>query len=249
MSVESPLPETQKRNAGRAAVAEVSSGMRIGLGTGSTIRYFLEGLGEALALGNLKDLEGVPTSEATARQAEALGIPLRDLADAAPLDLAVDGADEVDPHLDLIKGLGGALLREKMVVQEARRFVVITDSAKEVSRLGSRSPLPVEVVSFGWRSHLPFFRELGADPQLRLAPAGPAGADAEPYRTDNGNLIVDLYFPHGIVNARDLQTALAGRTGVVESGLFLGVAALVLVGGPNGEVVRREREPSSSGNF
>jgi ribose 5-phosphate isomerase A len=210
--------------------------MRIGLGTGSTVNHFLDALGAALARGDLRDIQGVPTSDATAARARELAIPLLELHEAAPLDLAVDGADEVDPHLDLIKGLGGALLREKMVVQEARRFVVIADPGKEVSRLGSSVPLPVEVVPFGWRSHLPFFQALGAEPRLRTR-------DGVPYLTDNGNHVVDLAFPDGIPEPEGIESELRSRAGVVETGLFLGVASLVLVGDPGGGAARRERTP------
>lgn len=213
------MNEDQKRAAGVAALAEVRSGMTLGLGTGSTVRHFLEALGEALARGTLKDIRGVPTSEDTATRARALGIPLLELHEAGELDLAVDGADEVTLELDLVKGLGGALLREKMVVQAARRFVVIADASKRVPRLGMRSPLPVEVVPFGWQAHLPYFRTLGADPVLRRVER-----DADAYRTDNGNLVVDLAFPEGIRDPRALDRALAQRAGVVETGLFLGVA-------------------------
>jgi len=230
--------EDLKRLAGRAALHEVESGMRIGLGTGSTVRHFLDALGEALAQGKLRDLQGVPTSEATAARARELGIPLRELHEAVPLDLAVDGADEVDSNLDLIKGLGGALLREKMVVQEARRFVVIADPGKVVRKLGTRAPLPVEVVSFGWRSHLPFFQALGAEPRLRTR-----GESGEPFLTDNGNHVVDLTFPDAISDPRGLQESLRERAGVVETGLFLGSASLVLVGTPEGSVSRMERNP------
>jgi ribose 5-phosphate isomerase A len=230
--------EVLKRLAGRAALHEVESGMRIGLGTGSTVRHFLDALGEALAQGKLRDLQGVPTSEATAARARELGIPLRELHEAVPLDLAVDGTDEVDPNLDLIKGLGGALLREKMVVQEARRFVVIADPSRVVRHLGTRAPLPVEVVPFGWRSHLSFFQDLGAEPRLRSR-----GKSEEPYVTDNGNHVVDLTFPQGISNPPGLQASLRDRAGVVETGLFLDRATLVLVGTPEGSVSRMERNP------
>jgi len=213
------MNEDQKRAAGVAALAEVRSGMTLGLGTGSTVRHFLEALGDALAQGTLKDIRGVPTSGDTATRARTLGIPLLELHEAGELDLAVDGADEVTPELDLVKGLGGALLREKMVVQAARRFVVIADASKRVPRLGTRSPLPVEVVPFGWQAHLPYFRSLGADPVLRRVER-----DADACRTDNGNLVVDLAFPDGIPDPRALDRALAQRAGVVETGLFLGVA-------------------------
>lgn len=224
------MNEDQKRAAGIAALAEVRSGMTLGLGTGSTVRHFLEALGDALAQGALEEIRGVPTSEDTATRARHLGIPLLELHEAGELDLAVDGADEVTPELDLVKGLGGALLREKMVVQAARRFVVIADASKRVPRLGTRSPLPVEVVPFGWQAHLPYFRGLGADPVLRRVGQGgsdtgkDAGTVADAYRTDNGNLVLDLAFPEGIPDPRALDRALAQRAGVVETGLFLGVA-------------------------
>ncbi len=219
--------EIGKREAARAALLEVRSGMTLGLGTGSTVRYFLEGLGAALASGELEDIRGVPTSQDTELRAGALEIPLLELHQAGRIDLAVDGADEVDPALDLIKGLGGALLREKMVVQAADRFVVIVDPAKRVARLGTRSPLPVEVAPFGWEAHLPWFRELAAVPTLRRTLEG------APFVSDNGNLIVDLGFPGGIPDARALDDALARRAGVMESGLFLGVADRVVIGDPD----------------
>jgi ribose 5-phosphate isomerase A len=217
-----------KEAAGRAAVREVRSGMVLGLGTGSTVAHFLMGLGEALRSGELRDLRGVPTSEDTRRRAGELGIPLVDLAEAGTLHLAVDGADEVSSRLDLIKGLGGALLREKMVVQASRRFVVVVDEPKRVERLGTRAPLPVEVVPFGWKAHLPFFRDLGADPVPRITDAG------ELYLTDNGNPIVDLHFGGGIPDPAALDRELGRRAGIVETGLFLDVADRVLIGGARG---------------
>jgi ribose 5-phosphate isomerase A len=221
-----------KRAAGRAAVWEVRPGMVLGLGTGSTVRHFLEGLAEAIDEGTLHGLRGVATSEDTAARATELGIPLADLAEAGSLDLAVDGADEVDPGLDLIKGLGGALLREKMVVQAARRFVVIADSAKEVRGLGTRAPLPVEVVPFGWEVHLPFFRSLGADPKPRRTDEGGL------LLTDNGNPVIDLHFPGGIDDPRGLDERLHRRAGVVETGLFLGLAHRAYLGGSGGVSTR-----------
>lgn len=218
--------ETGKEAAGRAALDEVSSGMTLGLGTGSTVRWFLEALGEALAEGRLEEIRGVPTSLQTEGQAKALNIPLVSLEEAGPLDVAVDGADEVDPGLELIKGLGGALLREKMVVQAARRFVVVVDPGKLVTGLGRRSPLPVEVVQFGWKAHLPFFRELGAEPHLRMI-------GERPLVSDNGNYIIDLHFQEGIADAPALEAALATRAGVVETGLFLQMAHRVISGHPD----------------
>jgi ribose 5-phosphate isomerase A len=236
-----PGPSTAaagKASAAAAALSEVRSGLTLGLGTGSTMRYFLDGLAVALRDGGLTGIRGVPTSHDTETRARALGIPLVELHDAGRLDLAVDGADEFDPSLDLIKGLGGALLREKMVVQAADRFVVLVDPTKRVGRLGTRAPLPVEVVPFGWKAHIPFFREWGADPSLRMT------AEGEPFLSDNGNLIVDLGFPGGIGNAGELDEALQRRAGIVESGLFLEVADRVLVGDADGvEVVDRKERP------
>ncbi|TVP73840.1 MAG: ribose-5-phosphate isomerase RpiA [Gemmatimonadales bacterium] len=215
--------ESAKELAGRHALNEVRSGMTLGLGTGSTVRWFLEALGEALREDRLRDIRGVPTSVETEERCRQLRIPLVTLPEAGRIDVAVDGADEVDPSLDLVKGLGGALLREKMVVQAAERFVVIVDPGKLVRGLGRKAPLPVEVVPFGWEAHLRFFRGLGSEPELRRV----AG---EPFVSDNGNYIVDLSFSNGIPDPEALDRALAHRAGVVESGLFLGVADRIILG-------------------
>jgi ribose 5-phosphate isomerase A len=171
---------------------------------------------------------GVPTSLHTEAVARELGIPLTTLEEAGTLDLTVDGADEVDPELNLIKGLGGALLREKMVAQATRRFVIIVDDGKVVDRLGTRSPLPIEVAPFAWRSHLPFLRGMGGEPEIRRTEEG------EPFETDNGNYILQCRFPEGIPDPRGLDRALADRAGILESGLFLGLAREALVGAPEG---------------
>jgi ribose 5-phosphate isomerase A len=230
--------EGLKREAAREALTRVRSGMRLGLGTGSTVSHFLDLLGEALAGGTLTDIVGVPTSLRTAEHAGRLGIPLAALHEIQPLDLAVDGADEVDPALDLVKGLGGALLREKMVVQAARRFVVIADDSKVVNRLGTRAPLPVEVVSFGWESHLGPLRALGGEPVLRVEDGG------VPVKTDNGNYILDLHFPQGIEDAAALETGLTRRAGIVDTGLFLGMAGEAVLAGAEGVRVLQAPERS-----
>lgn len=221
-----------KRDAALEALKQVTSGMRLGLGTGSTVAHFLDLLGEALDEGALSRIVGVPTSHRTADHARRLGIPLTEL-DGAPLDLAVDGADEVDPSLELVKGMGGALLREKMVAQAAARFVVIVDDQKEVERLGTRSPLPVEVVPFGWKSHLPVLRDLGAGEVVFRC-----DEDGRPVYTDNGNILLDCHFDHGISNPHDVDRVLAARSGVVETGLFLGLADEVLVAAEGGVLSR-----------
>lgn len=216
--------ERLKRAAARRAVREVRSGMTLGLGTGSTVAHFLELLAERLDRGEITDVLGVPTSVRTAEMSDDLGIPLTDLAHRPVLDLTVDGADEVDPDLNLIKGLGGALLREKIVARASDRLVIIADQGKRVRRLGERAPLPVEVVRFAWEIHLPFLEALGAEASLRRSP------DGEPYVTDNGNYILHCRFPGGLGDPRAVEAALQARAGVVESGLFLGMADVAVIG-------------------
>jgi ribose 5-phosphate isomerase A len=193
--------------------------------------HFIDLLGERLASGHLEDVVGVPTSERTATRAAALGIPLQELHQAQPLDLAVDGADEVDPRLQLVKGLGGALLREKMIVQAAERFVVIVDDGKRVERLGTRNDLPVEVVRFGWQSHVAWLEDAGIRAALRW------DDDGEPYVTDNGNHILHLSFDDGIEDPSALERFLKRRAGVVETGLFLNMASRVVVAAEDGITV------------
>lgn len=228
--VASPI-EDLKSEAGREAAGCVDSGMRLGLGTGSTVAWFLKHLGARLASGELSDVVGVPTSVRTEEAARGLGIPLGTLGELAPLDLTVDGADEVDPRLDLIKGLGGALLREKMVAQASARFLVIVDDAKLVGRLGERAPLPVEIVSFEFDSHWQWLKAQGADPRVRRDRSGAV------FLTDNQNVVADCTFADGIADPQGLERRLAHRAGVVESGLFLGMADEVVVAGAGG--VRR----------
>ena len=220
--------DSLKRAVGVEAAELVDSGMRLGLGTGSTVAHLLVALAEKLNGGTLSDVVGVPTSLRTAREARELDIPLTSLTETPFLDLTIDGADEVDPELNLIKGLGGALLREKMVAQASRRLAIMVDDGKIVPALGTRCPVPVEVVQFGWEVHGPFVESCGADPVLRVGP------DGEPMVTDNGNYIIDCYFAGGIDDAEGFEQAIRARAGVVESGLFLGMATEVLVGGPAG---------------
>lgn len=217
-----------KEAAGRLAVDEVESGMVLGLGTGSTVAHFLTALGERLRDGDLRDVVGVPTSVRTADAAQAQGIPVEGFAEHDALDLTVDGADEVTPDLDLIKGMGGALLREKIVASVSRRLVIIVDEGKLVDGLGLRSPLPVEVAAFGWQLQIPFLESLGAEPALREETDGAA------YTTDNGNYVIDCAFPDGIGDGPALEEVLQTRVGVVETGLFLGMTDRVIVGAPSG---------------
>jgi ribose 5-phosphate isomerase A len=212
-----------------AVTREVQPGMHVGLGSGSTVAFALDALGEALREGRLKDIVGVPTGEETARRARELDIPLGELHEVAQLDVTIDGADEIDPGLDVVKGLGGALLREKMIAQATRRLVIIADDTKQVQRLGQKAPLSVEVVPFSWQSHLPFLRGLGATPVLRMK-------NDAPYLTDNGNYILDCRFSEeeGMTDPATLDWQLLGRAGIVEHGLFLDMAAIAYVAGAHG---------------
>lgn len=227
--------EDQKRAAAARAATLVESGTVIGLGTGSTVRHLLELIAERIAAGSLRDVRAVPTSEDTAARCRALAVPLTTLDENPRLALCIDGADEVDPRLDLIKGLGGALLREKLVALASRRFVVIADESKRVRRLGTRAPLPVEVVPFGWTTHDAFFRKLGAEPELRR------NEDGAPFRTDGGNYIVHCRFPKGLADPAAVARALAKRPGIVEDGLFLGMASEAVVAGAKGVKVLKRR--------
>ena len=224
------MDETEhlKLRAAEAALGLVEPGMVLGLGTGSTVAHFLELLGAKLESGELHGVLGVPTSIRTGREARHWGIPLATLAEHPRLDLTVDGADEVSPELDLIKGMGGALLREKVVGEASDRLVIIADEGKAVERLGTLSPLPVEVVDWGWTVHLKVLERFGARVSLRMLPDGP------PYKSDNGNLILECRFPDGIEEPGAVHSALKSRAGVVETGLFLGMATEAFLAGPGG---------------
>jgi len=216
-----------KRVAALRAAEMVESGSVVGLGTGSTARHAVQRLGERLREGSLRDVLGVPTSDGTARIAELAGIPLTTLEEHPVLDLTIDGADEVDPALDLIKGLGGALLREKIVALASRRLVIVVDHTKRVARLGERAPVPVEVVRFGWGTARAYLESLGARVTLRRSAGG------DPFVTDEGHLVLDSHFG-AIGDPARLSAAIRARCGVVEHGLFLSLASIVLVSGPGG---------------
>ena len=224
------MTETEdfKRAAAARALEQVRPGSVVGLGTGTTMAHFLELMGEAVAAGRLPGVRGVPTSEATRTRALELGIPVTTLEQDPDLDVAVDGADEVDPQGRLIKGMGGALLREKIVADAAGGIVVIVDEGKLVPRLGTRSPLPVEVVPFGWSRHRAAIEALGGRPELRKDHSG------EPARTDNGHLLLDVRFPDGIEDPEHVDEVLSRRPGVVETGLFFSLTREVLVSGSDG---------------
>lgn len=220
--------EGQKRAAGAAAAALVESGMAVGLGTGSTARHVVAALAARLADGAVRDIVAVATSEGTAAQARSLGIPLATLDERPTLDLAIDGADEIGPGLALVKGGGGAHVRELLVARAAARFVVVADARKLVDRLATRMPLPVAVLPFGWSTHLSALKALGAAPVRRMA------ADGQPFVTDDGLYVLDCAFADGISDPHAVIDALAGRPGIVASGLFLEMAELAFVAAPDG---------------
>ncbi len=216
--------DSLKRAAGEAAATLIEDGMVVGLGTGSTAKFAVEAIGTRVHAG-LKIL-GIPTSEQTAAQARSLGIPLGELTADRRVDLTIDGADEVDIHnLDLIKGRGGALLREKIVASVSDRFVIVVDESKLVERLG-RSVLPVEVVPFGWESTAHKLRDLGAVPALRKS-------GGEAFVSEGGHYILDCTLS-GELSPVALGVALDGVVGVVEHGLFLGMTSRVFAAGADG---------------
>ncbi|RUA16645.1 MAG: ribose 5-phosphate isomerase A [Clostridia bacterium] len=229
-------PTQCKQEAARYALSLVQEEMIVGLGTGSTTAFFVHYLGEALQQGRLKNITGVPTSERTAQQARELGIPLTTLDDVSKLDLAVDGADEVDPDLNLIKGLGKALLREKMVEIHTHHFWVIVDESKRVQRLGEHVPLPVEIVQFAAQTTVRWLNTL-EDCRAELW----RQENGAPWVTDNGNFLARCWFPHGISDPERLAATLAARPGVVEHGLFLNMASGVIIAGKEGVQVVEKR--------
>jgi len=224
--------DSLKREAAEAAIdGEVRSGMVLGLGTGSTANHLLDGLAARIADGRLSDIVGVPTSEATGATARRLGISIATLDERPRLDLAIDGADEIDPALDVIKGLGGALLREKIVAASSGRMIVIADKSKLVGTLG-RFPLPIEVNKFGLRATEIAIGAAAAG----LGLSGPVTlrmTGDQPFVTDGGHFILDASFGR-IPDTRALSTALHAIPGVVEHGLFVGMADEVLVAGAGG---------------
>jgi ribose 5-phosphate isomerase A len=221
--VAAPSPiDDALRPLGELAAGYVDDGMRVGLGTGRAASAFVH----ALALRAHEGLQvlGVPTSESTRRLALSLGLTLATLDDVGELDLTVDGADEVDPHLDLIKGLGGALVREKIVAASSARLVILVGSEKLVPRLGVKTPVPVEIVPFARALCQRLIRALGAEARLRKTPADAS----QPYVTDNGNHVLDCHF-NGIDHPRALEVALREIPGIVGTGFFLNMAERVLV--------------------
>jgi ribose 5-phosphate isomerase A len=220
-----------KRQAAERAVAEVEDKMVLGLGSGSTAALMVEALAKRVAAG--LQVVGIPTSEGTAALAKRLGVPLTDFEHNRRIDLTIDGADQIEPGtLNLVKGLGGALLREKIVAEASARMIVIADATKLVTRLGDATPLPVEIVPFAWPLVLDRLKELGAECRLRRE------GDV-PFVTNGGNYVADCRFD-AIADAAALQATLKAITGVVETGLFVGLATQAMIGRAEGlEILER----------
>ena len=216
-----------KQQAAEEAVTFIGSGMVVGLGHGRTAIFAMRRIAEFLKSGQLKAILGVPCSHLVEQEARQLGIPLTTLEEHPTIDVTIDGADEVDPQLDLIKGAGGALLREKIVAQASRREIIVIDESKMVPVLGARGALPVEVCTFGWRTQVEYLQSLGARVEVRTR------GDASFFPTDQDNLILDCAF--GPINQpAALAAQLSARAGIVGHGLFLGLATDVIVAGPDG---------------
>ena len=217
---------------GTAAAGLVENGMLVGLGTGTTAAALVDALGERVRDG--LSITAVATSNATRDQALGLGISVISLDEIDRLDLCIDGADEIDPDLNLTKGGGGALLFEKLVARRANRYVIISSDEKLVAHLGDRFKLPVEVVPVGWAHTLALVQSLGLYPELRMA-------NGEPYCTDGGHYILDCTWPGSKPDPARLAIDLKAITGVVEHGLFIGMADTVMTIDPDGEIATRHR--------
>jgi len=227
MTTEAELRTQYKQQAAERAVEFVQSGMVVGLGTGSTAIFATRQIARYLHDGQLKNIFGFATSKAVWKEAQGLGIPMTSEEMPNSLDLTIDGADEVDPDLNLIKGRGGALLREKVAAQASRRMIIAADDSKLSPRLGTHHPVPVEVLSFGWRSQFRYLESLGAQVEVRY------NADGSLFMTDSGNMILDCNFG-AIANPANLSVTLGARAGIVEHGLFLGLATDLIVAGRGG---------------
>jgi len=225
-----PDPEKLRSVANAAVDARVQSGMIVGLGTGSTASWAVRRIGELLSSGALENVRGIPTSETTARLAQEVGIPLLSLAEARP-EITIDGADEIDPNLALIKGRGGALLREKIVAAASGTLIVVADDSKLVDALG-RDFLPVEVEPFGWESTLEALASLGCEPERRLIDED----SKNPFLTDGGHYTVDCTFP-SIADPAGLEAEIRCIPGALECGLFVGLAQTAFVASDDETVV------------
>jgi len=216
-----------KKIAGEKAVEYVKSGMVVGLGYGSTAIHALRLIGTLIQQGVLEGIKAIPTADIIAEEARQVGIPLTSLDDYPRIDVTIDGADEVDPNLNLIKGGGGALLREKIVAQASTLNIIVVDEQKLSPVLGTNFDLPVEVIPFGWHSQEEYLRSIGAEPKLRLKTGG------TPFITDSGNNILDCHFGE-IDDPYALSAELNSRAGIVEHGLFLDLASEIIIATEDG---------------
>ncbi|MBE2220306.1 MAG: ribose-5-phosphate isomerase RpiA [Anaerolineae bacterium] len=221
--------EDLKREAGEAAAAYVVSGMVVGLGTGSTAVHAVRAIGRMLQNGRLHNIVGIPTSEETRREAERLGIPLTNFDENPTIDITIDGMDEIDPEFNLIKGLGAALLREKIVATASKQMIVVGDDRKLVDKLGTRAPVPVEVIPFARQPVAAYLKSLGSRPVLRLE-----RETGQPVITDENNIILDCWFDGGLDNPVAMGQAIRSQPGVVEHGLFFNLATRAVVAAPAG---------------
>jgi ribose 5-phosphate isomerase A len=226
-SEQSRQQAAMKQQAADEVLKYIQSGMIVGLGAGSTSLLAVRSLAVKLDRGELTDVLGIPCARVIEDEAKRLGIPLTTLEEHPVIDFTFDGADEVDPALNLIKGGGGALLREKIVAQASRCEIIIVDESKLSPALGTHWPVPIEVIPFGWRTQAAYLESLGATPCLRQGP------DSQPYKTDQGNYILDSAFGP-IADPVALGALLDARTGIVCHGLFLGIAEQVIVAGASG---------------
>lgn len=219
--------EKNKKLAAEEAVKYIKSGMIIGLGSGTTTLFSLQAISKLLHSEKITDILGIPSSIKTAQLAQELSIPLTSLKEHPQIDLTIDGADEVDPNLNLIKGGGGALLREKIIAQASQELIIIVDETKMAPQLGTKWAVPIEVLPFAWQPEVLFLESLGAEVVLRENPDGAI------YKTDQGNLIIDANF--GTIKQPDLLSKkLHERAGIIEHGLFLDLATLIIIAGKDG---------------
>jgi ribose 5-phosphate isomerase A len=222
-----------KQQAAEAAVDSIESGMIVGLGHGSTTIFALRKIAQLLQNGTLSNIQGIPCSQQTAQQAIELGIPLTTLEVHQIVDITIDGADEIDTQMNMIKGGGGALLREKIVAQASRKCIYIADETKYSERLGEKWAVPIEVLHFGWKSTQRFIESIGATVTVRQTPEGTN------FMTDQNNLILDCNF--GVIQSpATIATSLKSRAGIIEHGLFVNIAHEIIIAGSNGlQILKR----------
>ncbi len=220
--------EELKKQTAEKAVEEIQSGMVVGLGTGSTVYFALLKISELLKTGELENILGIPSSNQTEKLAKEMGIPLTTFEEHKKIDVTIDGADEIDKYLNLIKGGGGALLKEKILAQASKKLVIVADESKLSPKLGTRWAVPIEVIKFAYPLEMEFVKSLAGKPELRMY-----DNLNEPVITDEGNYILDVNFGT-IRNPFELASKLESRAGIVEHGLFLHLASKIIIAGNNG---------------